>query len=69
MENFKRNKTEFEQNGNKITYDACSNYSIEKAKDYYEPLGFKYIGSGNIIYVNGFKNTFPDLYHFFIKNK
>lgn len=49
----------------KIKFNACSiNEDLEYAKQVYSH--YKYIGSSNVIYINGIRNEFKNLYHFFI---
>ena len=52
-------------NGKRIEYDACSQSDLETAKTIYNK-GWKYIGSGNEIFVNGNPNLSKDWYHFFV---
>jgi hypothetical protein len=54
-------------NGKRIKYDGMSSFPLEEAKNYYEKLGYEYIGSSYITYHNGTKNTWNKLNHFFIK--
>lgn len=54
-------------NGIKMKYDACSSNTLEHALNYYKDY-FEYIGSGTgEIYINGKKNMFNGIHHFFIK--
>lgn len=66
--NISRNtKAECEIDGCKYLFDACSDNSLEYAKQYYGS-NFKYIGSSNIIIYDGNRQVTSKLYHFFIKN-
>ncbi len=63
------NITECIIDGKIMQYDACGTGDLKKIKDYYSKH-FKYIGSGKIYSVNGFKQDLNNdcEYHFFIKN-
>lgn len=50
----------------RVAYDACSKSDLEAAKTIYSK-SWKYIGSGNEIFVNGNPNLSKDWYHFFVR--
>lgn len=53
--------------GNAVAYDACSTSMLYKARGFYNPEIFKYIGSGRTYYINGTENKSKRVHHFFRK--
>jgi hypothetical protein len=50
--------------GQRVPYDACSSNTLESAKEFYG-RAFEYIGSGYVLFIDGTRNEFPELHHFF----
>jgi hypothetical protein len=62
--------TEILINNKKIQYDICSSKTIDEAMEYYkdtETVHYRYIGSGNVYFVNGTRKESKDIMHCFVK--
>lgn len=57
---------ECEVNGEKVFYDGCSSNTLEKAKVFYNPDQWEYIGSGFKTWHNGLESNWHHEHHFFI---
>lgn len=63
-----RCRTEAEINGGIIPYDLCDSSVIDNPNEYAATHNYTYLGSGHVIYINGKKNVYKDLHHFFLFN-
>ena len=57
-------RRECEINGNRVPFDYCSKFDLEKSIEFYDNA--LYIGSGRRVWYDGISDEFEELHHFFI---
>jgi len=58
---------EFEVDGERKYFDFCSTLDLETAKEYHKGFAPYHVGSSNILYLNGVRNEYKKIHHFFNK--
>lgn len=64
-----KSKTEGIVNGKMVYYDGCHDGTLEKAKEFYDPSVYEYIGTSDGIIVNDVHMHIGEAHHLFIFKK